>query len=182
METLDKWFAYYSTPNYCRADGGEFRTTFDQFLKERGIIREQGSSYNLPSQGLVERNLRTLKKMMRKMALRREPWQMAAGELNRAPRSSRPSPAQMFFQRFCRSPVLPELPKVVTKEEVNQAVVARDESRLDMAVSNVSKKEQTPLVVGQEVKLLDPITKVWDREGVVKAVRPSGRSYLIHEH
>ena len=85
----------------------------------------------------MEQNLGTLKKLMRKMALKREPWQLAAGELNWAPMSSRPSPAQMFFQRFCRSPVLPELPKVVTKEEVNQAVVARDESRLDMAVSNV---------------------------------------------
>ena len=103
-QQVDKWISLFSAPSFCRCDGGEFRSTFDTFLNDRGIIREQGSSYNSPSQGLIERSLGIVKKMMKKKIHDKEPWQSAQGELNRAPRSDRPSPAQMFYRRWCRSP------------------------------------------------------------------------------
>ena len=121
----------------------------------------------------------TLKSLMKKMMREGKPWNLAAGELNRAPRASRPSPAQMFIRRFCRSPYLPELPKVVTMEEVTTAEESRDKLRLDTAVASVKRQERPPLMVGQEVRMMDPVTKLWNKEGTVKAVRPSGRSYVI---
>ena len=100
METLDAWFAVFSSPQFCRCDGGEFREGFDRFLGQRGIIREQGSAYQSQSQGLIERNLGTLKSLMKKKMKEGQPWALAAGELNRAPRASRPSPAEMFYGRY----------------------------------------------------------------------------------
>ena len=179
METLDAWFAVFSSPQFVRADGGEFRDGFDRFLGQRGIIREQGSAYQSQSQGLIERNLGTLKSLMKKKMKEGQPWAMAAGELNRAPRASRPSPAEMFYGRYCRSPFLPELPRVVTKEDVRAGEEARDKLRLDTAVAATKRQEREPLVVGQEVKMQDASTKLWSRQGVIKAVRPSGRSYIV---
>ena len=85
----------------------------------------------------------------------------------------------MFFQRFCRSPILPELPKKALQGEREEAEVARDDSRMKTAVTSVTKNERAPMTVGQEVLLRDPISKLWNREGTVKVVRPSGRSYVI---
>ena len=34
-------------------------------------------------------------------------------------------------------------------------------------------------MVGQEVKMQDASTKLWSRQGTIKAVRPSGRSYIV---
>ena len=84
----------FSSPKFCRADGGEFRDSFDRFLTDRGILREQGAAYQSQTQGLVERNLGTLKSLMKKMMKEGRPWNLAAGELNRAPRASRPSPEE----------------------------------------------------------------------------------------
>lgn len=179
METLDQWFAVFSSPRVCRADGGEFRESFDRFLAQRGIIREQGAAYQSQSQGLIERNLGTLKLLMKKMLKEGKPWNLAAGELNRAPRASRPSPAEMFYRRYCRSPFLPELPRTVTMADVRASEEARDKLRLDTAVANNKRQEREPMVVGQEVRMQDPTTKLWSREGTIKAVRPSGRSYIV---
>ena len=116
---------------------------------------------------------------MKKKMKEGQPWALAAGELNRAPRASRPSPAEMFFGRYCRSTVLPELPRVVTKEDVKAGEEVRDKLRLDTAVAATKRQERAPLVVGQEVRMQDASTKLWSRQGTVKAVRPSGRSYII---
>ena len=179
METLDAWFSVFSSPQFCRCDGGEFRESFDKFLGERGIIREQGSAYHSQSQGLIERNLATLKALMKKKMKEGQPWALAAGELNRAPRASRPSPAEMFFGRYCRSPFLPELPRVVSKEDMSAAEEVRDKLRMNTAVTGTRRQERQPLVVGQEVLMQDATSKLWSRQGVVKAVRPSGRSYIV---
>ena len=179
FKCLDAWFSMFSSPQFCRCDGGEFRDAFDRFLGQRGIIREQGSAYQSQSQGLIERNLGTLKALQKKKMKEGKPWALAAGELNRAPRSSRPSPAEMFFGRYCRSTVLPELPRVVTKDDVLAGEEGRDKLRLDTAVAAVKRQERAPLVVGQEVLMQDASTKLWSRQGTVKAVRPSGRSYII---
>ena len=53
FKTLDAWFSIFSSPQFCRCDGGEFRDAFDRFLGQRGIIREQGSAYQSQSQGLI---------------------------------------------------------------------------------------------------------------------------------
>ena len=179
FKCLDAWFSMFSSPQFCRCDGGEFRDAFDRFLGQRGIIREQGSAYQSQSQGLIERNLGTLKALQKKKMREGKPWALAAGELNRAPRASRPSPAEMFFGRYCRSTVLPELPRVVTKDDVVAGEESRDKLRLDTAVAAVKRQERAPLVVGQEVLMQDATTKLWSRHGTVKAVRPSGRSYII---
>ncbi len=179
FKTLDAWFSVFSSPQFCRCDGGEFRESFDRFLGQRGIIREQGSAYQSQSQGLIERNLGTLKALQKKKMREGQPWALAAGELNRAPRASRPSPAEMFFGRYCRSTVLPELPRVVTRDDVVAGEEGRDKLRLDTAVAAVKRQERPPLVVGQEVLMQDASTKLWSRQGTVKAVRPSGRSYII---
>ncbi len=179
FKTLDAWFSVFSSPQFCRCDGGEFRDAFDRFLGQRGIIWEQGSAYQSQSQGLIERNLGTLKALQKKKMREGQPWALAAGELNRAPRASRPSPAEMFFGRYCRSTVLPELPRVVTRDDVKAGEEVRDKLRLDTAVAAVKRQERAPLVVGQEVLMQDASTKLWSRQGTVKAVRPSGRSYIV---
>merc|ERR1712015_61544 len=179
FKTLDAWFSIFSSPQFCRCDGGEFRDAFDRFLGQRGIIREQGSAYQSQSQGLIERNLGTLKALQKKKMREGQPWSLAAGELNRAPRASRPSPAEMFFGRYCRSPFLPELPRVVSKEDMSAAEEVRDKLRLNTAVTGTRRQERQPLVVGQEVLMQDATSKLWSRQGVIKAVRPSGRSYIV---
>ena len=178
---VDKWISLFSAPSYCRCDGGEFRSTFDKFLAARGIKREQGSSYNSPSQGLIERSLGIVKKMMKQKIHDKEPWQAAQGELNRAPRSDRPSPAQMFFRRWCRSPYLPEIRKTLGPTDLVAAEVARDDSRLATAVVHNTKPARQPFMAGDMALMQNPLTKLWDHEVTIKAVRSSGRSYIVDD-
>lgn len=173
-----RWISLFSAPSYCRCDGGEFRSTFDKFLTAK---REQGSSYNSPSQGLIERSLGIVKKMMKKKIHDKEPWQSAQGELNRAPRSDRPSPAQMFFRRWCRSPFLPEIRKTLGPTDLVAAEVARDDSRLATAVVHNTKPARQPFMAGDMAMMQNTLTKLWDREVTIKAVRSSGRSYIVDD-
>ena len=63
--------------------------------------------------------------------------------------------------------------------DVRAGEEARDKLRLDTAVAGTKRQERAPMVVGQEVRMQDPSTKLWSKEGTIKAVRPSGRSYIV---
>ena len=63
---VDKWIILFAAPTWIRCDGGEFRWSIGLFCKERGIQREQGSSYYSPSQGIIENGLGVLKQLVKK--------------------------------------------------------------------------------------------------------------------
>ena len=177
---LDKWMATFSAYRYLRSDGGpEFRETFHKWCLQRWIIHEKGSAYNSPSQGMVEKTLGDTKKTLKKTRKDGGCPYIALSEYRRAPRADRPSPAQMFLRRWCRSSYLPEVKKVLSPEQITGAEEQRDNQAIKVAVQSTTHMERPPFAVGDQVWMQDNSSKLWKIEATVKAIRPSGRSYIV---
>ena len=106
---------------------------------------------------------------------------VSSGGIEQGSKIDRPSPAQMFFRRWCRSPFLPEIRKTLGPNDLVDAEVARDDSRLATAIINTTKPERRPFMAGDAAMMQDSLTKRWDREVTIKAVRSSGRSYIVDD-
>ena len=87
-----------------------------------------------------------------------------------------PSPARLFYKRYVRSGVLPEIYRAI--DPTQDAESRRQQEKQDRF--KMVCRHATPLLkLDQEVRLQDKQTKRWDIRAFVRHRRPHGRSYIV---
>ena len=84
------------------------------------------------------------------------------------------------LRRWCRSPYLPEVEKVLTPEQTTGPEEQRDNRAIKVAVLSTTHMKRPPFAVGEQVWMQDNSSKLWNIEATVKAIRPSGRRYIVN--
>ena len=68
ITALHGWIYIYGLPHGCKTDGGpSFKGRFKEYLNGMGIKHIQTSAYNASSNGLVERGVRQVKDVLKKI-------------------------------------------------------------------------------------------------------------------
>jgi len=141
-------------------DGPQFRGPFNEFCKKYFISHEISSAYHPQSNGLAESAVKNMKYLIMKLDSLEE-LPMALMHWRNTPRADGDlSPAELFLGRRQRR-LLPVLSLPSPGREPTLPSSLRE------------------LKVGQKVRMQNPSTRYWDALGTVKAVRDSGRSYLV---
>ena len=103
----------------------------------------------------------------------------ALAEWRNSPRADGYSPAQMFFGRRQRG-ILPATGSAYDPIDMKDAQKAREKKQTASKKSfDNSAKDLEPLQVGMKVRMQNPISKRWNRNGVIESIRQDGRSYYV---
>jgi len=162
---ITDWFLEVGWPRIIGSDGGpQFRSAFEDFCREHNILHQLSSAGHPKSNGLAEAGVKDVKNLL----LKNDSWhafKFALQAFRNVPRTGPglSSPAELFFGRRHRLPVLPAL------------TIPLPLSHKD----NNSGRHLPPLQIGQKVYLQNGNTKRWDCTGVIKKVREHGRSYIV---
>ena len=112
VKALSDIFKVHGFPKSLRTDGGgQFRKAFAVFCNDAKVTLEQSSPYHPESNGLAERNLASLKLMMKKVKTNTAKMVDALASFRNTPRAGcRLSPSAIMFRRQLRDPKLPSIP------------------------------------------------------------------------
>lgn len=165
---LSAWFYDWGFPRYLTSDGGpQFRDEFVQYCNDNFISHTLSSAYHPQSNGLAESGVKSLKYLLIKLTSSTE-LPMALLHWRNVPKTiGELSPAELFLGRRQRRhmPVLPP-PTPTFLPSINN-----DPTRI-----------LPPLVMGEKVRMQNPISKRWDSWGIIQSIRHSGRSYYVRNH
>ncbi|XP_073989709.1 uncharacterized protein [Rhodnius prolixus] len=134
-----------------RSDGGkQFDSReFRRFAEEWSFEHRCSSPTNAQSNGMVERHIQTIKKMMKKASEDKKEMELCLLEYRNTPISEElPSPAEILFGRKVRG-LLPYNPINRNFEEIREALKKRHE--MQKVYYNRGKKELPMLQEGEEV-------------------------------
>ena len=159
IRPLEAWFYQYGFPENILSDNGPcFRSEFKLWCKSFHIIPENSSPYHSESNGLAESAVKRTKHLLQKCTSFQDFVARHFEQRNVPTAGMDTSPAERFFNRRQRG-CLPIL----------------SDHRENAAGSDV----QPDFAVGDQVRIQDPISKLWDSIGMVIEIRPSKNSYLI---
>ena len=154
-------FDLFGWPTAISTDGGpQFRADFQQFCREHSITHEQSSPYYPQSNGLAEAAVKNAKNLMEKCDDEKSDFSIALAEWRRMPKSNKPSPAELFFNRHCKG----RLPSII------------DKSAPKSILTNGHTQNS---LIGKQVIMQDQHTKRWNTPATVIAISPTGRSYTL---
>ena len=122
----------------------------------------------------MEAGVKAVKFLLEKCRRLSQDFRRALQEWRNTPRANRFSPEQAFLGRRLRgylpSLSLPAFDKVTYKE-------ARSKDAKKLVEQHADKPVLAELAVGDLVSIQDPRLGWWSGRGVIKKIRPSGRSY-----
>ena len=195
IRALRQNFVMLGVPVTLRSDGGpQFSGRhFMDFMRRWGVNHKMSSPHFPQSNGLAEAAVKSLKRLVAKTTIGGniddEKFDRGLLELRNCPRQDGRSPAQVVLGHPLRSCVpahhrsfAPEWQQSAAQCDQKGADIRRKAEE----TYNRSVKSLPPLKVADEVRMQDPITKQWDRTGVVVGVgrnrdynikTPSGRVY-----
>jgi hypothetical protein len=166
IHTLRNWFLDWGFPRYCRSDNGpQFRTEFLAFCEKHYIKHETSSPYNSQSNGLAEAAVKNVKRLLLKCKEKDEDFAVALSEWRNTPRADAHSPAQLFLGRRTRG-LLPTLSRGVPNSDK------------PLHTTQMTGLPLNKLDKGDIVYVQNPISKLWNAEGVIAATH-AGRSYDV---
>jgi hypothetical protein len=165
--------------------GSQFTSEeFTQWCRRVGIILEHSSPYFQSANGMAERNLAGVKKLIIKT--REEGCasqiQLRLSEYRNMPSTSRGllSPARLFYGRQVRTASLPTLPDKLCGTDIDRrTIIASAKKELERDRLNRARACRSPFEVDNRVRLQNPVTGRWDMVGTVIAKRRRGRSYYV---
>ena len=100
-------------------------------------------------------------------------------EWRNTPRADGFSPAQLFFGRRQRT-LLPTLPGALDGIDLQSARDCRRSTTITAkANKDLHSVTQTPLNIGDRVRVQNPISGLWDECGHIKEICDHGRSYIV---
>ena len=177
-QQLEIWFIDWGYPRFCTTDGaGQFRHEFGIFCNEHFIKHTLSSAYNPRSNGLAEAGVKSIKHLISKLS--------SYNELSRAIMHWRnipltigdASPAELFLGRQQRR-LLPSLPILPASSSSFSHIPQR------IRIPPLEKPLRSLHIfnVGDRVRLQDPITKLWDKIGIIHDIRDNNRSYHVKCH
>ena len=183
IRVLRKCFSLVGIPCMLVSDGGpQFKSmAFKEWCKSWGIKNEYSSPYNPRSNGLAEAAVKTLKKLVSKTTtngnIETDAFYKAILELRNTPRVDGSSPAEVLFGRPVRG-VIPMHKNIFrSPDDWIKNRLAVKQKQADHF--NRDAKPLGELLPGQGVWVQDPVTKRWDKSGVIAEKLANRRSYSI---
>ena len=184
IKKLEGIFFEVGLPTSIRSDNAPnlVSKVFTDWAQELGIKLEQSTPYMPQQNGLVENQVKLLKKLLKATEAVPRDLSIALLEFRNAPRTDGFSPAELFFGRKQRSllPVLPQNLGFLTNEILQHGGAKRQDAKnaaIDKFNLHASKK-LPQLKVGQDVLAFDPNSDTYSIRATVKEILP-GSSYLI---
>ena len=149
---LKSVFARYGVPLVLVSDNERKLISFEmkQFLQQWGVELNTSSPYIPRSNGLAERNIQTVKKILKKSLLDGSDPYLGLLGLRATPLASGQSPAELFFNRKIRTTL----------------TSFKEESLLD----SLLPKPESKFSAGDMVNIYNMKTKRFDKQGTVTAV------------
>ena len=178
LDILQNWFYDFGLPKYLRSDGGpQFRSEFDSFCQEKGIIHEKSSPHYPQSNGLAEAGVKQMKHLLLKCDTNWSQFKMAMFHWRNITNESGASPALMFFGRRQRTllPMHPSLAAYQPEEGIHGARTRREIREAAAGVGTALPR----LNKGASVVLQDPQSRRWTTKAKVIRERGHGRSYEV---
>ena len=171
IATLNKLFLQVGFPRKIRSDGaGHFDSrAFSDWCRRCHIENVLSSAHHHESEGLIERNVRSVKLILKKSKEDKNTnFEESLSTWQNVPRNGfGMSPAHLFHARDLRLPDLPHLPDSLQGEEgivANQILKEKEKKKRNVSISIIAPPP-LELFEGQRVLLQNPDTKLWDRKG-----------------
>ena len=178
--------ATMGNPQRIRTDGGpQFRAAeFQKFLERKGIEWCPSSPHFPSSNGHAEIMVKKVKHLLKKMsnATMDEEFQEAMLELRNTPRADGRSPNQVLFGRTLRSTV-PIHHSAFRQENQVEIQNAHEKRRRNeekaTALYNSTARDLKDFILGDEVRIQDPVSKEWNKTGEIVKAGIKNRSYHV---
>ena len=168
----------FGRPDEIRTDNGPQYSAehFQKFCQEWEINHITSSPHYPQSNGFIERQVRWVKKVIKKCIKQHENIAEALLNLRITPvDNSLPSPAEMMFGRQLSS-------KLPTRQNVNSDVVSQLQERSNRSRDNYNKSARKdplpPLHVGQNISVYDKGSTTWEQGKVIEKCNEP-RSYVV---
>jgi hypothetical protein len=166
---LEELFLTYGFPREIVSDHGrQFLREFEEWCEEKFISHRdrKSSPYNHEANGHAEAGVKAMKALLEKTGGFGREFAEALLHYRNLPRSDgKGSPAEIFLGRKQRRGI-PEPSHVQGRELRSEQTIHGGRSL-------------RPLVVGEAVRLQNPLTGRWDAVGTVTGQRSTGRSYFV---
>ena len=172
-------FLLTSFPRSIRTDsGGCYRQGFTDWCKGYGIVHLTSSPYI--HEKTAESGVKNAKAILKKCPSYTE-FQFALFSFRLTPRGDQFSPTDLYFGHSIRDPKLPVHPNAFQLElsKLQQLGSAARRKTLADSKATAGGTDLPPLSIGSKVVLQNPLTKLWNAKGIIKAVRDTGRSYEV---
>lgn len=148
---MERWFLYFGYPKVIRSDNGpQFRSEFNQYCTDHGVIHETSSPYNPESNGLVEAAVKNVKYLLMKYNGNWREFNIALHEWRNIPKNNKASPSELMFGKRTRGLLPQYIPS--SEPEFN---------------------------VGDKVMVQDPHSKRWTQKGEILSIRENNSSFEI---
>ena len=160
IKVFEEIFLDHGRCIFIRTDGGpQFRTEFKTFCDKMGITHQVSSPYNPQSNGHAESNVKNMKYLLAKSKTFDDFRKSLVYWRNTKRSNNQKSPSELFYGRR----TFDSLP--VYKARKEQATKVRS--------------YYTTLNVGQEVRIQNVYSKLWQETGKIISIQPTTRSYHI---
>jgi len=169
LSILHDWFITNGMPRSIETDGGpQFRDEFAQYCRKWAIKHEISSVSHHQSNGLAEAGVKIAKLLLSKSSEWNDfLYRLARRNATPSP-DGRGTPSTLFYGRDLRF----DLPSIRPR-----ATQPKRKPRVGPARSYM-RKEKT-FCINERVRIQSPLDKRWNTSGIITAVRPNGRSYVI---
>ena len=175
---LRSYCALFGRPDEIMTDNGPQYAgqQFRKFVESWGITHVTSSPNYPQSNGFIERHIRHVKPIIKKVQETGEVLQMALLNLRATPVDTKlPSPGEMMFGRPLVT-FVPSHGEPGPMDERERLEERNEEMKLQHDPSN--RTDLQPLYVGQRVRILDKVNKTWC-PGTVVGKHDSPRSYTV---
>ena len=186
-KALRSWFSDLGVPQTLTTDGGPQYSSraFKKFCQTWCIDHKMSSPYYAQSNGSAESAVKSTKQLLKKCMTQRgldhDAFHRGLLELRNTPNTSGRSPAEVLFGRPLGSFVFASVKSFDQKWRVKaeEAELKADELR-QKAKERYDRgaKDLSALKVKGHVDMQNPITKMWDKVGVIVAIGRN-RDYLV---
>lgn len=181
IKCCKRQFARHGIPETLHSDNGPQFTAreFGQFCKDYGIQHTSSSPRYPRSNGLAERSIQTVKRMMKKALHDGKDLYQSILDYRNTPIVGDASPAQLLFGRRTRTtlPTAPELLKPKTQDPMFIKRQLREYQDRQKMYHDKNAKPLNELEEGDVVRIKDGSNKV-----ASKGIIVSPRSYLVKDN
>lgn len=178
-DIVAKYCAMFGIPDVIRSDNGPqyIGHAFQSFIQKWGINHVTSSPRYPQSNGFIERQIQTVKRIMKKAKQNNQDIQLALLRWRTTPIDSViPSPSELMFQRRCRDTLVSKSSySHPQKDTIRGQLVKRQETQKDY--HDRKAHPLSSLYIGQDVTVLDARSHRWQAARVIEKV--DRESYLV---
>lgn len=178
---LKSMFARYGIPEIIFSDNGSpFQSKeFQKFCNEWSIVNETSSPKYPQSNGLVERNIQTLKKMLKKCFKANQDPYVALLNFRNTPKGKMPSPSNLLMSRNLRTKLFVQKSNLQSKPiPYTMFHKLKSDNIKEMKKYHKGKGKLSELKVGDPVYFKKLWNAEWEQGCIVKNVNNRARITL----